>query len=444
MNQPQLAKKRTELVKLVSQYEVPFENIVDDKKARTCFHEYLKANLNEEPLLFMTELDHYVTLIGTKARYKSATKIVEDYLQANSKHAINVSNALRQDAYDVLAKSDESNCPKDMFDEIRLSVYLDLKQCLPGFLDSDTFRTHVLEEMKVDSDYMGSVGSPKTDSSVDELSSATDSEVTETLSSTSQIPENTDLFYNPKVVNVTDADFDRILDDMSNEHMWRKVHSSSKRSVYVSKDTFGKRGLKKMMETAIYPFSPSEIFYALTDERYFDSIERGMKDPQCIHYQKFQQYAGTVIHKKLKKPLLQVRDFVVLKSCRREKDGSYFIMKKSVELDLKPEMKGCTRALACGGYLIQKIDERSSRLTLTAYVDFSGWTPSSLFNQLSAWRDDSYYKAVTSACKERRKLGLDEPGRSYSVLDTMKHYEKFWTAPTTRIPPQTFFFSSDH
>jgi hypothetical protein len=425
-----LPQKRVELVKLVQQYDLPFENIMDDKKTRQCFNDYLKSNLNEEPFLFMNELDHYVTLIGTKTRYKAAKRIVDDYLLNTSPHAINISNSLRQEAYDNLAKSDESNCPKDLFDAIRLHVYMDLKQCLPNFLDSDMFRTHVMESMKHDSKYLESVGSPKADSCTQDDSTdeqTQDDSSTKTDMSTHDNAQNITDIYDPKILNVTDVDFERVLAEVKDECMWKRVQHNSKRSLYISQSALfnGKRGLKKMKEITIYPYPVDEVFYALIDERYFDAIEKGFKDPKNVQFHKFGKYAGTIIHKKLKLPLMQLREFLVMKSARKEKNGSYIIAKKSVELDKIPRTKGCIRGMAIAGTLIEKIDEKNTRVTLVAYADLGGWTSPAVFNRLAALADDSKYKSTLSVLKQRRGVSLGEPGRSFGILDTLKHFEAF-------------------
>jgi hypothetical protein len=411
-----------DIVKLVSQYDVPFENILDDRTLKPIFQEFLKMNLNEEPYLFMTELDYYVTLIGAKARYKSSHKIAAEFLELNAPKAINISNKLREEARSRINQSSEDNCPKDLFDEIRLAVYLDLKQCSNGFLDSELFRNHVAEQLKQDPDYMNSLGTIKDearDGSLDENSANTP--VRERSSSTKTISD----IYDPTAITVTDEDFQRVIDDICNKEMWSLVFKSDKRSVLVSKNPAfnGKRGLKRMVESTIFPYPIDEVFFALIDDAYQSKVEKGIHETKFVQCETYGKYMGAIYHSKYKFPLMKKRDFVILKSCRKEPNG-YCIMRKSVSLEQIPEYSSCIRAFTMGGVLIEKIDDNTTRVCGTYYADLGGFVTPTIYNKLMTLRDDSYYKAVVKACKERRQMGIREPLRSNHNMETLLYHIK--------------------
>jgi hypothetical protein len=427
MNKGQV-KKREDLLRLCSQYDVPFENVMDDKKLRARFHEHLKLNLNEEPFLFMAELDHFVTLIGTKARYKAACKIVTEYLELGAPKAINVSNKQREEARKQVNESTELSCSKDIFDALRLSVYTDLKRCLPTFLDSETFQNHVIEEMKTSENYLSTLGTIKDSYSstmvTSEEATGSDECTTDVKISASSKKYLSDV-YNPKLLSVHDSEFQSLTDEFNNQDMWKTVYNSDKRSVYVSKNVIycGNKGIKKMLERSIFKCTPDELLYALIDEKYFTTIEKGLYDMEQKQYEKCGKYAGSVVYGRYKLPLMSKRDMVLIHSGKRNEDGSYLILKKSVELDTVPEQKGFIRMMCFGGYLIEKIDDVHTRMTVTFFGDLGGLIPAPIHNRLMALRDDSYYKAAMKAVQERRSLGLEEPSKSFGVLETIRYHE---------------------
>jgi hypothetical protein len=408
---------------------------MDEKKLRELFNEFLKENMNPEGGLFMDELDHYVTIIGTKTRYKFAQRIQTDFLDLTAKHAINISNKLREEARQRIAESNETNCPKDLFDEIRLSVYLDLKQCHQGFIESELFRKHCREQMTEDPDYLSSIGTMKLDmddsnggASSDEVSitATTPTDLSSsTLSPTASVKDISSL-YDPKVMLVTDLDFQRVLDGIGDTNSWKPIYTSKHRSVSVSKDPVynGKRGLKQMLEVMTIPFGIDDVLYALMDENYLKVVEKGIMDSKLLSFEKYDQYAATITHNKFRMPMLSKRDFCVLSSIRQEENGSYLWVRKSVEHEQAPESKDFIRAIMFGGSYFEKIDENNTKLTQMTYCDLQGWITPGIFNKLTALRDDTYYNAICASVKERKMIGVLEPFRSAQMVDCLRYAQR--------------------
>jgi hypothetical protein len=410
--------KQLVLAQTIAQYDIPFENVFDDKILRECFRKHLKTIHNEEPLLFMMELEHYVTLIGIKSRYQAAKKIVAEYLEMNSLHSINISNKLREEAREKVKQSSETSCPKDIFDEIRLAVYLDLKLCMPAFLASDVFRDFVGTQIVQNPDILNKWGSLKEECNASEVSTDNTTQEPEPISKLS-VRE----LYDPKVIEITDADFERVLNDIANTGMWTSVYESETRTVRVSKETCSK-GLKKLFETSIVPYSLNECLWAYTDEHYHTRMEKETKYMRVVSFHKFEKYAGVIIQKDFNVPFMKKRDFVLLCSSRREPNGSITFARKSVEIDQVPETSSAIRAFICGGMRFEKISENQTRYDMIFFGDLGGWVSASVFNLIMSKRDDKWLKALCKSCEERRHLGLAEPFKSYQVLDTLKYFDK--------------------
>lgn len=213
-----------------------------------------------------------------------------------------MSNVLRTTLLEKFSKCSDEHCPKDLFEELKVKVYMELKDnCLPNFLRSEKFLSFIDIALKDNPKVLEVLGVKKVDAELDDnLDSEASTEDEENYSM--------ELMYDVNVLEVTDVDFERVLSDARKADLWETVFSSTEedgRVVKVSKNFFynGNRGLKKFWECGILPFSLEECFYAYLDVDYYLTIETdvykkdGMK---VIQYNTQEKYATVLIHSKNK------------------------------------------------------------------------------------------------------------------------------------------------
>jgi hypothetical protein len=404
--------------KRLSQYDVAFEAVFDEPDTRQCFERHLKKIHNNEPLLFLCDLERYITLLGPRSRYLAAKKIVTTYLAEEAMYSVNVSHLQKQKVIQEFKKCSESDCSINLFDELRLSVYIELKQdCFGTFLRSESFHKYIEKQLKRNPDYIQTLGAPKSRIMLEELESIETNDEAEL--------SNLGVLYDPNRVEATDADFDRLLNDIRDKDMWKPVFQSEVRSVYVSKSPYfsGKKGLKKMYETGILPCSVDEAFNVYADYSELLTIEKEISNVTAIEYKELGRFAVTVLRFQYKLPFpLKNRDFCLLHSVRKEPNGDVVMIRKSINHKMCPRSKNYVRGVVSGGIAFEKIDENTTRYSQSYFVDYGGWINSSLFNKIIEMRDNSWHEAFLKAVESRR--GLGRPVVSNRVIDTLEYFEQ--------------------
>jgi hypothetical protein len=395
--------KLKEVLALVSCYEIPMDVVFDHKQIRESFHEHLKYIHNEDPFLFLVDLEQYVTLIGVKARYNLAKKIVSEYLNETAPKAINVGSNKRQEVLDSFAKATVDDCPKDMFDAIRLQIYMELKQdCLPVFASSKPFLKVVRKELETDPNFLETIGTKKALEDQVDYSAILDANKME----------------------FTEEDFEQFHREIRNELGYDLLKSTDTWSVSMSKQAF-KNGLKVMKEVGVVDFTTDECINTYTDANYMPLIDQFLKDMQSMDFKQGPRYATNLLHVRYRMPfLMSNRDFAIISSIRREKNGSYMYIGKSVETPIIPPMKGYIRGTTLTQVYFEKISDTQTRYYFVMFCDLQGYMGATLLNKIISFRDQQFLKGLTAALTERRKLNVGAPYRSYRIYETLEHEQK--------------------
>jgi hypothetical protein len=353
----------------------------------------------------------------------AAKKIVDTYLSDKAARQVNVGHVLRSKVLNNFKNCDDKNCPTNLFDEMRVNIYIELKQdCLQNFLQGSTFHKFVKRQLKVDPDYLGSIGTLKP-----HLDVPTEETVEVDTENENEKLKQLGVLYDPNVIEATDSDFDRVYHDIRDLEMWRPVFQSEKRTVYVSKNPFysGKKGLKKMFETGILPCSVDEAFNAYADPTTLMVIEKEISKITNIDYKEGTKYASVVVRFQYKLPFpLKNRDFCLLHSVRKEPNGNMIMLRKSVNHEMCPVDRAYIRGVVSGGICFEKVDEYHTRYSQTYFVDYGGWISAPMFNKIIEMRDDYWHNTVIKSVALRREKGLGRPVVSNRVIDTLEFFEK--------------------
>ncbi|KAL0477679.1 star [Acrasis kona] len=249
-----------------------------------------------------------------------------------------------------------------------------------------------------------------------------------------EVDKNLGVLYDPNLIQVTQKDFDRVTCDIKDQDMWKSVYNSKERTVFVSKNPFynGKKGLKKMKETGVIPFSVDECFNTYIDNACITKVEKEIKKITEIDYVESTSHALTVLRFQYKLPFfLSNRDFCLIHSAKRYGDG-YIMIRKSVNHPDCPTHKNYIRAVATGGIVFEKIDEHTTRYTQTYYADYSGWLTASVFNKIVESRDNTWHDAMIKCCSLRRLEGSGRPILSNRIADTLRYNDRM-TRPQCAI-----------
>ncbi|KAL0478315.1 hypothetical protein AKO1_008579 [Acrasis kona] len=237
------------------------------------------------------------------------------------------------------------------------------------------------------------------------------------------------VLYNPDLVEIDERDFNRVLSDIKNNTMWKTVFHSDERTVMVSKSPFynGRKGLKKMCETGVIPYSVDEVFHAYVDADYIQNIESEIHAITNLDYVEKNGKALSVLRFQYKLPFpLTNRDFCLIHSARRIDDG-YIMIRKSIRHNACPISKNYIRAVASGGIVFEKLGENTTRYTQTYFADYGGWILPVIFNKIVEKRDNKWHDAMVSACKIRKEKNSGEknsPELSYRIMDTLKYHDR--------------------
>ncbi|KAL0479847.1 RGS13 [Acrasis kona] len=357
--------KVDEVADIMINYDIHFENIIDNNELRDCFAEYLTKIHNINPLLLLIELGKYMTCVGCCAKYNAAKKIITEFIEVNSPKEVNVSNKLRQTFFEAFSHCDESKCPSDLFDELRVNIYMELKaDCLPGFIASPQLAKHIKKVLKKNPDYLSQIGSPKT--------------VVRNPSSPTIRSKKIGLDDNR--LQITDEDFDQVLAYIKFQDA--DVHGETNISKFYH--DLVTRGVKVAREDITINYKSDEVFNSLLGsteglvkmDSYQKTSVEFFEDSVCEKYKTF-QYRSTMT---CGFPLGN-RDFSVIASARREPDGSILVVRKSASNPLIPVHKDYIRGSIVQGHLFENVKGHCRFLSINL-IDLSGSVKTSAINKI--------------------------------------------------------------
>jgi len=423
-------KSKQQIAEILSNYDIQIHGILQHDKMRRVFSDFLKKKNSEGILLFYIDLNNFHSLQTNEARYHAAKKMMNSYIIEGSPFSIITSNAQRQNMLRIFDKCTIMDCPKNIFDELRENAEIELEdKHLPKFLTSDAFVYLTNTMIKKDPQFLSIIGTPRTPSEI--LYSMNDDlteESTITEDDAEVMYKKQGFMYDLNDVSIKDDDFERLYVDIKNTEMWRPVYKSEKKTTYVSKSIFfnGKKGIKKMLETGVVPFTVDEVFNAYTDSDYTQLIEKEISSQTQYDYIVSGKYALSVVNLKYKLRFpLQNRDFSLALSSRREENGAITMLRKSIIHSRIPHNRGYIRGVVTGGIMFEKVAEGLTRYTQSFFVDYGGWITPALFNKLMEFRDNAWHDALAQACLERRIKQLGRPTNSWSVVQTLEHHERY-------------------
>jgi hypothetical protein len=427
--------RREGMLRLLGNYHVTVDSILQNEQTRQKFRKFLKKDFKDEHVCFsfLIDLYEYESLFGISnyecmfARHNVGRSIIDTYICEDAKTPLPVPQEMKRSVVIRFDTSSTLDCPRDLFQELRTTVVLNLKEeSLKKFLVSDTFLRFALAMSEKDPKFLDKLDAPLTHDEVsDEII-----EPLEDLQDPGDAEKNSELsiLYDLNQISISDDDFDQLHLDVRNTAMWRPVYVSTKRTVSVSRSAFfnGRRGLKKMCESGVVPFTVEEAFNAYVDSDYLQVIEKEISSQTEVDYIIAGKYAMSIVNLKYKLRFpLQNRDFSLILCARRESNGSITMLRKSVVHPLIPVQKGYIRGVVTGGIIFEKVGEGLTRYTQSFFVDYGGWISSALFNKLMEFRDNAWHDALTYACLERRMKRLGRPEKSWHVVQTLEHNEQY-------------------
>ncbi|KAL0491886.1 cytochrome P450 [Acrasis kona] len=408
---------KNDIIRQISRYEIHFENFFDCQELSDCFQEYLRKIRNIEPYSFLKEIERFVTYVGSKARYAAAARIIREYVDTiTATKEVNIGHKARNKVIEEFKTCNEADCPVNLFDEVRLSVYLELKvDCLNNFVNTEGFLTFLQDKLKQNPDYLQRIGVLKTNKESDDTS--TDEESVGTPVTLSRIYDAS--------VTLTDQDFEGFVEEMFDPSKWQLISKIGELSFSLSKSKHysKKRGIKKMLETGVVPYTQIEVFNGMHSKE-FAKIQDSAFTYDVLDYIDFGKYAGGLIHVKvkLKFPLMD-RDFVFLTSAKRLENGDILIVRKSVQENSYLTDKHI-RAFSFSGSLLRKIDEKNTRYYILSFTDLMGWFTPKLFNMTLKYKNTEWHERLLETLKIRSGPDAIDAGVE-PIPKSLTHYEKF-------------------
>ncbi|KAL0482568.1 regulator of G-protein signaling [Acrasis kona] len=407
-------------VSVIQDIDFDFELVFDDKGMRSCFHKYLIKMHNVEPYLFLVDLERYASYIGPTNRYKCARKIVKTYLRPTTNRGINVPQETKDSILNTFKSCSEIKCPKSLFDDIMTLIYVEFREdCFPIFITSKLFINHAVERSKKDPNFLYTIGRPKPCIVV--CGADADPNVAQRI-----------MNYDMSKMEISDLDFEEALRGIKNESLWELNTRSETRAVYTSKQLFycKKRAYKKVLETMTLPYTVDQVFNAMHDPRYIDTIDKQIKY-KCVSEQlRNGKYYPLLCSAVLKLSFpFKTRDFSLLCCARRQRDGNIVMIKKSVTSPLLPETSSNVRAVAFLGFLLEAVDGGHTRFSNSLFSDIGGYITPALHTRAVAQRNagTDFYDALCAACEARLNANEIHPTRNpeYPITDSLTHFEEY-------------------
>ncbi|KAG2378873.1 hypothetical protein C9374_008021 [Naegleria lovaniensis] len=212
---------------------------------------------------------------------------------------------------------------------------------------------------------------------------------------------------------VDDRHFDLVHAMINLDKLWTLVSETQQSLTYVSESKFyhNNRGLKIIKEVGILEATPEEVLFATLDMRILGIVDEMMTQPSCVKFVQNDKYAMSYLSSRLKLvwPLTD-RHFVIGSSVREEHDNftGYTIVRKSLESNDITVFKGCVQAIFLGGVVIERVNEKHTRITLAGFLDMGGKFPVGLFNKLLATRGSKRVENFLKGILKRREMSEEE------------------------------------
>jgi hypothetical protein len=433
-------------------YEFSFESLFDNPDIKQVFQQYLESTHNAEPLLFMNEVEVFVSKKSAKNRHTHAKHLIKTFVEPFAKHEINISKHQRQQVIDTFReRCSEEECPKTLFESLVATVFLELKEdTFAKFTTSAIFQQYVQKRVEEsgNSAFLDEIATRKRNVSNSSSSSSTDrkprSSVSDKYSDTAS-----DILTMNELICPMDVShpfiFDEYFDWLKNEldmepdvvNQWEQVKTRDKktlgRRLFLSKNVHSlretdksKRLLRKIREEVVLPYSIHECIYAFIDsDRQFD-VEELLSANDFVEYHGISDTnsnASAVTRTVYKCPWpMSNRDFVISFSLRRE-DNRYILVRKSCETAAAGKGKSCVRGEVVGGVIFERIDDNTTRYKNLFMMDFHGWFPLSFWQSVLKWRDEAFVVGLVKSIEVRRsKQNCSHGGSTFPPLGTESHY----------------------
>lgn len=129
-----------------------FEAIFDIEETRALFKQFLKHEKNEEPLLFIEKIEHYLILKSNSSRYDLAKEIVHTFF---TNDMLNVSNGNKKLVMEQFQIMSEDNCERGLFQSAYQQIMLELKiDVFSRFVKSDLFVSYIEKKKHQDANFV--------------------------------------------------------------------------------------------------------------------------------------------------------------------------------------------------------------------------------------------------------------------------------------------------
>jgi hypothetical protein len=134
----------------VSQYEVQFASVLTVEAARDHFHEYLKSQFTEEPLLFLLRVTEFKAQVEPKGQVQTVLDIYNTFIKQNAEKELNIQHRDRDYVLQILQSTDQFNkkdnlvVPDTIYDALFTKVFRELREDSGArYVRSKAFHTFV-------------------------------------------------------------------------------------------------------------------------------------------------------------------------------------------------------------------------------------------------------------------------------------------------------------
>jgi hypothetical protein len=380
-----------------------FEQVVQDSQAKNEFYHFLQTELNQEPLLFLEQVNKLEKSNGEEA-VKIACHVMKTFIMPASPMEINISSESRMTLVSLFQKHNqfeqthkwvipEFKTPVEAFARIKDSVMLELKHdTFPRFLRSKIWLDFVQNKSK---EYIESISV---------LKAAVDFHYT-------------DADFSAPVV--FDKDF-RFMEALAEDDEDWEFRGSNKLGTSVVNSFYGSKNYLpnvSWMEkgcfvkyTVTFPFSLEQCAKAMMPLGYMEQY-----DPNCKRLQNIAFYSNEELKSKFQATASEYRTSCVaayrvdlhwpMRTPRRliaacsaeykpEREQLMFIMKSVDPPSDMPLKKGWIEAkdLCCNIFL--KIDEHRTLFTQIHSLNFGGWSTNRTVMRLACMQRGKDFQKV--------------------------------------------------
>ncbi|KAL0478320.1 regulator of G-protein signaling [Acrasis kona] len=385
-------------LELISFYDISLDKVLDGESSES-FEAFLTKTHNTEPFLFLKAVKKFVDIQDVDSRYNAAKDIMKEFVEPNSPKEINVSSTTRQHAMDLMQQSNSTTCALNLFEELRIPVYMELKDdTFPNFLSSDIFVEHIEEMLRTNTEYLSQIGVMRVNSP---------------NSPTSPTRRKNTLF-SKQSLQINDEDFDAMCQDIKADDLLKSMLS-------VSISQSRNRHFTRYKNTFSVELDREEVFNVLSSQS--TRLDEALKSKSKVESTfTCNGYYVATTHDIYYCPFpMTHRDYSSVTSCRRQSCGSIIIIKKSVVNPEVPSCKKYVRAHHVQGILIENKND-GSQITILSFIDLSG---PSLFKKLvkKEKRDARLCQAVLEEHNEQIKTGKKGSKKGCFLYESLMYFE---------------------